>query len=85
MSGISWSISRLTIRWRPKYVAALIDACARLADFPLSGRRYNAEFFSIVFRNHLIFFRFNEHVDEVTIVAVIDGRRDIESIIGERD
>ena len=68
-----------------KYVAELAESCERLADYPLSGRRYNAEFQTIVFRNHLIFFRFDEQADEVIIVAVLDGRRDIERLIGERD
>ena len=68
-----------------KYVAELSESCERLADYPLSGRRYNAEFRTIVFRNHLIFFRFDEQADEVNIVAVLDGRRDIERLIGERD
>jgi toxin ParE1/3/4 len=68
-----------------RYVATLIESCGRLADFPLSGRRYNADFRTIVFRNHLMFFRFDEQANEVTIVAVMDGRRDIETLIGERD
>ncbi|MGY6707495.1 MAG: type II toxin-antitoxin system RelE/ParE family toxin [Rhizobiaceae bacterium] len=68
-----------------KYVAELAESCERLADHPLSGRRYNAAFRTIVFRNHLIFFRFDEQADEVIIVAVLDGRRDIERLIGERD
>jgi len=68
-----------------KYVTALTQSCDRLADFPLSGRRYNTHFRSIVFRNHLIVFRFDEPNNEVLIAAVVDGRRDIVELMGERD
>lgn len=67
------------------YVAALTESCGRLADFPRSGRRYNASFLSIVFRNHLIFYRFDEQADEVRIAAVVDSRRDIEKLVGEKE
>lgn len=67
------------------YVAALTKSCEKLAEFPLAGRRYNAAFRTVVFRNHLIFYRFNKNDRKVTIAAVIDGRRDIEKLIGERD
>lgn len=67
------------------YVAALTQCCERLADFPHSGRRYNSSFRYIVFRNHLVFYRVMEQDSQVRITAVIDGRRDIEKLLGEKD
>jgi len=63
----------------------LTSAGGKLADFPRSGRRYNATFRCVVFRNHLIFYGFDEPKNEVRIVAVIDGRRDLKELIGEPD
>lgn len=67
------------------YVSGLSQACEKLANFPLSGRRYNSEFRCFVFRNHLVFYRFDEAANHVRIASVIDGRRDLARMIGEAD
>ena len=38
-----------------KHVEGISESCRRLADFPLSGRQCDADYRSIVFRNHLVF------------------------------
>ena len=68
-----------------RYVTDLADACQRLSEFPLSGRRYNARFRCLTFRNHLVFYQFDDAVERVRIVAVIDGRRDIKGLVGVSD
>ncbi|NGO54768.1 type II toxin-antitoxin system RelE/ParE family toxin [Allomesorhizobium camelthorni] len=60
-----------------RYVAGLYAACDRLATFPMSGRRFNDEFRVLIFRNHLVFHQYDEAADIVSIVMVLDGRRDL--------
>ena len=60
-----------------RYVVELQAACERLAPFPLSGRRYNDQFRVLVFRNHLVFHDYDEAAGIVSVVMVIDGRRDL--------
>lgn len=64
------------------YVHDVEDACAKLADFPLQGRQYNNLYRALVIRNHLIFYRYDEIRDTVVIAAVIDGRRDLQNLLG---
>jgi toxin ParE1/3/4 len=66
------------------YVAELQSACGRLAEFPLSGRRYNDEFRVLVFRNHLIFHWYDKAADVISIAMVIDGRRDLKRLFDGR-
>jgi toxin ParE1/3/4 len=60
-----------------RYVSELQAACERLAPFPMSGRLYNDQFRVLVFRNHLVFHRYDESAGIVSVVMVIDGRRDL--------
>jgi plasmid stabilization system protein ParE len=64
-----------------KYVAAIREAAARLAEFPQSGRAYDAKRRVLVVRNHFIFYRFDATDNEIVIVGLIDGRRDLEKIL----
>ena len=59
------------------YVDDLERACSGLADFPLQGFQYNEQYRALVVRNHLVFYRYNQNLNEVVIVLIIDGRRDI--------
>lgn len=63
------------------YVQDLQLACGKLAEFPSSGRRYNETFRVLVFRNHLIFYSYEEASRLVSIVTVLDGRRDIARLL----
>lgn len=60
-----------------RYVSELRAACDRLALFPLSGRKYNAHFRVLVFRNHIVFHYYDEAASTVSIAMVVDGRRDL--------
>jgi len=64
-----------------KYIDDVRNAVDRLIDFPLSGRQYDDRYRVIVVRNHLIFYRHDDVTNQVTIVRVLDGRRDIRSIL----
>jgi plasmid stabilization system protein ParE len=68
-----------------RYLTGLEISCERLAAFPEIGRRYDDRFRFIVYRNHLIFHRFDPSTSRVLISSVIDGRRDLEDVIGQRD
>jgi plasmid stabilization system protein ParE len=35
----------------------------------------------MVFRNHLVFYRYNKDSDQICIVAVLDARRDVKAIL----
>ena len=63
------------------YVHEVEKACNKLADFPLQGRQYDKRYRAIVIRNHLAFYRYDELRDTVVIVTIIDGRRDIPSLL----
>lgn len=67
-----------------RYVEGLYSACKRLATFPLSGRRYNDMFRVLVFRNHLVFYWYDQMIDLVSIAMVIDGRRDLKALLDRR-
>ncbi len=64
-----------------RYVDELYSACGRLEEFPLCGRRYNETFRVLVFRNHLIFHWYDEANDIVSIAMVVDGRRDLVTLL----
>lgn len=63
------------------YVAELKRACERLGEFPEKAPRYDERYRALVFRNHLVFYRFDREEDEVVIIGVIDGRRDVTAIL----
>jgi plasmid stabilization system protein ParE len=65
------------------YVQAIERACEKLILFPLSGRAYSQRYRALVVRNHLVLYRYDSAVGEITVVAVIDGRRDVATIIGD--
>jgi toxin ParE1/3/4 len=67
------------------YVDGIEQACNRLADFPDSGSVYDSRFRRIVFRNHLIFYSHDAESRTASIVAVIDGRRDVSRLLPETD
>jgi plasmid stabilization system protein ParE len=62
------------------YVAGIRQACIKLADFPESGSRHDSKFRRIVFRNHLVFYRQDIENGTVSVVAIIDGRRDLATL-----
>jgi plasmid stabilization system protein ParE len=55
------------------------------APFPMSERRVNDEFRVLIFRNHLVFHQFDEATDIVSIVMVLDGRRDLSRLFEQTD
>ena len=65
-----------------RYVSGLRGACQNLADFPERGRRYDERYRVIVFRNHVIFYRYEAGRDRVLISAIFDGRRNIALLLG---
>jgi plasmid stabilization system protein ParE len=64
------------------YVREVEEACNKLADFPLQGRKYNENYRALVIRNHLIFYRYDDTRDTIVIVTIIDGRRDLSNLLG---
>lgn len=63
------------------YVEAILSACDRLRDFPLSGRRFDNRYRVLVVRNHLVMYRHQGTDGEVIVAAIIDGRRDIAALL----
>ena len=66
-----------------RYIEDIVDAIGRLAHFPESARRYNLRYRVLVVRNHLVFYRFEADSRRVVISAIVDGRRDVASLIGD--
>lgn len=66
-----------------KYTDAILAACAKLDSFPESGRRYNQRYRALVVRNHVVFYEY-DRAERTVIATVLDGRRDIESLL-EKD
>ena len=64
------------------YIAELESACSGLDEFPLQGRKYDDRYRAIVVRNHLVFYRYEPAHDKVTIVTILDGRRDVPRLLG---
>lgn len=64
-----------------RYIAAVYEKCKRLGDFPESGRAFDAKHRVIVVRNHLVIYKFDQAANEVRIVTIVDGRRDISKLI----
>ena len=74
-------ISRENPRAATRYVEAIASNCERLADFPESGRRFDAVYRVLPVQKHLVFYRHDAGAGTVVIVIVIHGRRDVESLI----
>jgi toxin ParE1/3/4 len=67
------------------YVDGIERASKKLAAFPDSGLVYDSRFRRIVFRNHLIFYNHDPENRTVSIVAIIDGRRDVKHLLPQTD
>ena len=65
-------------------VKELLESCRILEQFPLGGPAWNDRYRTLAVRNHLIFYRFDVATGGVTIVALLDGRRDLEQVMGVR-
>lgn len=63
------------------YADDILAACERLRDFPLLGRAFGGLYRLIVVRNHLVVYCYDEQASKVTIIAVIDGRRDVSALM----
>lgn len=63
------------------YVEAVVGACDRLRNFPLSGRAFDKHHRVLVVRNHLVLYRYERRSAKVIIAAVVDGRRDIAALL----
>jgi toxin ParE1/3/4 len=64
-----------------RYINGLEDLVLQLKDFPDSGRVYDEKYRCLIYRNHVIFYRSEPGL--VTIVTVIDGRRDLSWILSD--
>jgi plasmid stabilization system protein ParE len=64
-----------------RYVRELQESCGQLRDFPLSGRAYANGYRCLVFRNHLVLYRFDAESQTVSLVRVVDARRDIDRLL----
>lgn len=64
-----------------RYVSELRISVASLAEFPNKGRRFDEKRRVLVFRNHLILYVVDPRGNRVIVADVIDGRRDIPSVI----
>lgn len=57
--------------------------CLSLKDFPLRGRRVNAEHRALVASPHLIFYRVQD--DTVVIVRILHGAQDVDRVFPESE
>lgn len=58
------------------YIDGLEEACKRLRDFPNSGRFYDSQYQTLIYRNHLIFYKFSISTKVLKIIKIVDGRQD---------
>ena len=65
------------------YLEDIIGACDRLRSFPASGRKYDSRYRVLVVRNHLVVYQQDADAASVSIVAIIDGRRDVMAILND--
>ncbi len=63
------------------YIDGLEDACKRLTDFPESGRFYSSVYRTLIYRNHLIFYKFSIVGSVLKIVKIVDGRQDYRKLL----
>ncbi len=64
------------------YTGEILDAVKILRQFPEGGAPWDEMYRTLAIRNHLLFYRYSADTGKVTIVTIIDGRRDLESILG---
>ncbi len=57
------------------YIDGFEHACKHLQDFPNSGRFYDSRYKTLIYRNHLIFYRFSMTANTLKIVTIVDGRQ----------
>jgi plasmid stabilization system protein ParE len=70
-------ISSRNPRAAEAYLEDIVGACDRLRSFPASGRKYDDRYRVLIVRNHLVFYQQDADAASVSIVAIIDGRRDV--------
>ena len=80
LSALHEYISADNGRAADAYVEDIFAACERLREFPRSGRPYNSVYRALVVRNHLVFYRFDEIEEQIVIVAVLHGHRNIAAL-----
>ena len=66
-----------------KYTDAILAACAKLKEFPEAGRRYGRRYRALIVRNHIVFYAYDSNLYTVTIAMILDGRRDIATLLDE--
>jgi plasmid stabilization system protein ParE len=66
-----------------RYVEALRNACRRLTDFPQSGQSFDDNYRVIIYRNHLVFHRYDATRSVVTVIRVVDARRDLSARVDQ--
>jgi len=64
-----------------RYVSELRHACEQLGQFPEKAPQYNERYRALVYRNHLVFYRFAREDDKVLVIAILDARRDVPAIL----
>lgn len=70
-----------------KYLDEIEDAIKRLENFPNSGStpRYSVlrkqGYKVLIVERHLIFYKFDEEKETITIYAIVDGRREYKNLI----
>jgi plasmid stabilization system protein ParE len=64
-----------------KYTDSILAACEKLVEFPESGRQYNRDYRALVVRNHMVFYRYDRSSNTVSIATILDGRRNIASLL----
>ena len=67
------------------YIDAIARSCEKLSQFPETGRTFNERYRVLVIRSHLVLYRYDAGAREVTIARVIDGRRDIATVLGDEE
>lgn len=63
-----------------RYATGLREVCAALSQFPERARRYDHRYRVLVFRNHLVIYRYDRERERVYITGIFDGRQDVERI-----
>ena len=66
-----------------RYASDLRRACLTLGEFPEKAPRYDDRYRGLVFRNHIVFYRYDRGSDQVYIVAILDARRDVKAILSD--
>ena len=80
LSDILEFISAESPKSAAKYIAGLRESCERLRDFPQSSRVYNGAYRCLVFRNHLVFHRYDSEAGIVSIAMIVDAMRDVDRL-----